>query len=105
MLNCLKPILPLEAINPKYRQVIRCKVCGRQFVGHYSRSLCSDQCRAIAKRIVGRRASQKLRDNTRRPPPARKCGCCGGGFASVRKSARYCSPSCRLVAWRSEARE
>ena len=83
MLNCLKSVLPLEAIVPKYRRSLRCKICGKQFVGHYSRSICSDQCRAIAKRIVGRRASQKLRDNRRRPPQARKCRCCGGRFTSV----------------------
>ena len=105
MLNCLKAVLPLEAINPKYRRNLRCRICGKQFVGHYSRSLCSDQCRATAKRIVGRCASQKLRDSRRRPPQARKCQCCAGRFASIRKSARYCSPNCRLAAWRSEARE
>ena len=101
MLTCLKPVLPLDAINPKYRRSLSCKICSKPFVGHYSRSLCADECRAIAKRIVGRRASQKLRDNRRRPPPARKCQCCGGRFTSSRKSARYCSPNCRLAAWRS----
>ena len=29
----LKPVLPLEAIVPKYRQSIYCKICGRRFVG------------------------------------------------------------------------
>ena len=33
MLDCLKPVLPLEAINLKYRRSRRCKICSKQFVG------------------------------------------------------------------------
>ena len=104
MLNCLKSILPLEAIDPKSRtessvQDLREAVCGAFFPKHLLGSV-PGHCEAH------RRPSRKpkLRDNRRRPLPAHECRCCGGRFTSLRKSARYRSPKCRLAAWRSEVR-
>lgn len=100
MLNCLPETKPLEAIDPKYRRTISCKVCGTYFAGHYSRSLCSDECRTIAKRHVGRIASQKLRDSRSEPLGPRKCKHCKITFEPVKAQQNYCASRCRIADWR-----
>jgi hypothetical protein len=80
----------------------RCRCCKAPFIGQSEARLCSDACRAAAKRDSVRRASAK-RSQRRyevRNALTSVCRHCGKRQTALRSSKRFCSVTCRVAAHR-----
>jgi hypothetical protein len=78
----------------------RCARCWAPFIDVSEARLCSDQCRAQAKRESVRRASAKRSQRRAKEHAERTVTCrqCGKAVGASRSTRHYCTPACR-VAW------
>ena len=68
-----------------------CVVCARRVwmpadARKPGRVTCCDECRKLARRLPA--------------PKVQRCERCGRSFAPKRRGGRYCTPACRVGAWR-----
>jgi hypothetical protein len=78
----------------------RCRRCQAPFIALQSARLCSDDCRAVARRESVRKASAKR--TKRRNERTGMCRQCGNETAARRSTKRFCGVRCR-VAWHRTA--
>jgi hypothetical protein len=80
--------------------LIRCKRCQAPFIGPSEARLCSDECRALAKRDSVRRASAKRSVSRSERNETRICRHCGRETQTARVTKRFCSVKCRVASHR-----
>ena len=82
--------------------LLRCKRCKAPFIDLPHARMCSDACRADAKRDAVRRASAKRAARRAEASQARTSTCrhCGERLPARRSSKRFCSVGCRVAAHR-----
>ena len=81
----------------------RCRRCNVPFIGPSEARLCSDQCRAEAKRNAVRKSKAKRagRHESRNATGRRfVCRQCGKRTGAARSTKQYCSMRCRVAAHR-----
>ena len=80
----------------------RCRCCRKPFIALPNAKLCSDACRALAKRDSWLRASAKRAERRNEASKARTSACrhCGERVPASRSSKRFCSVRCRVAAHR-----
>ena len=87
---------------PQRSRVRWCNVCANVFVGDYAQWQCSDECRREYLRRV-RRPYELQRAHERRKQREKvtnECYWCGRLIDAQRVTRRYCSASCRQLAYR-----
>jgi hypothetical protein len=80
--------------------LIRCKRCQAPFIGPSEARLCSDECRALAKRDSVRKASAKRSVSRSGRNETRICRHCGRETQTARATKRFCSVQCRVASHR-----
>jgi predicted nucleic acid-binding Zn ribbon protein len=83
----------------------RCVRCNAPFIDVPEARLCSDQCRALAKRDSARKAVAKRSERRaeERAEQSVTCRQCGARLAALRSTKRFCSVTCRVAAHRKRA--
>ena len=82
--------------------LLHCRRCKAPFIGLPDAKVCSDACRAEAKRDAVRRASAKRSKRRAEASDARTSACrhCGERLPARRATKRFCSVGCRVAAHR-----
>ncbi len=105
-----RPVAALvEPLLAKYQfpeddnnEVLRCPCCKREYVvfnhaGRF-RGCCSERCERRRKNAGRVRALSERRAEAR---AGRLCNHCGGPIDAARSTKRFCSPRCRVAAFRA----
>ena len=72
----------------------KCNHCGKIFVPeHYNAKLCSDECRAAARKISNDKSNAKVKAN----PIQKRCLVCHNRFRTNRSDVVTCSPRCQTI--------
>lgn len=79
-------------------ELTECKHCGRLFVPeHYNIRLCSEECRAAARKISVDRSNAKAREAKKVNPIQKRCLVCHHKFRTNRSDVVTCSPHCQRI--------
>lgn len=82
----------------------RCKECDEPFTGYFRAQLCSDGCRAIARKKADTRKNQRRAALKRAEWREMRCLICRLPLAAQRSTRLYCSIRCRQKAYRNRVR-
>ena len=82
-------------------RLYRCKECGEPVTGYFRAQLCSEACRAIARKKAYTRANQRRAAEKRAEWPEWPCVSCGSPVTAQRRTRRYCSVQCRQKVYRT----
>jgi hypothetical protein len=85
----------------------QCRACGKWFFcafGHTRMRFCSDRCIAAGEKTVISGYVAR-RSATRQRGRSTKCAHCGASMEAARSSRKFCSPRCRVAAFRAAPKE
>ena len=75
--------------------LVKCVICGKEFLQDHGKVTCSDDCRYENKLIIGRKNAEKQRQKTKKFIAKKLCDFCGQEYQPKNDRGRFCSEHCK----------